>query len=233
MKQLISTLAYMLAVVAAACAYPQDFHEAFTYPDGSLPPDWTWTGDPQGGGAFRVQGGQFVHMDGGYAYYVRVAPNWCAEGLYEFDVKDSNWEFAWGIQGTPDSGWCCRLYHNDAWGRPGYTLAASTWTTLPGYPGGQYMFHNATDLQVSHYWTEPLVGWHHIRIFDALGHMEIDADYSQVLFSGWTMGPYGHVGLGATVGSGTLTPAFDNVEHMALYSPVEGASWGRVKALFR
>jgi len=235
MGQLLLTLACLLAAVPIACAYPPDFRETFTYPDGSLPPDWTWTGDPQGEGLFRVQDGQFVHMSGGYAYYVRVAPDWpCGQGWYEFDVKDSNWEFAWGINGTPDSGWCCRLYHNDAWGMPGYTLAASTWTTLPGYPGGQYMFHNATDLEVFHCWTEPLVGWHHITIVDALGMLYILEDGWKWLFEGGSMDPYGgHVGLGATAGSGVLTPVFDNVEHVAWYSPAERTSWGSVKALFR
>jgi hypothetical protein len=47
------------------------------------------------------------------------------------------------------------------------------------------------------------------------------------------MGGAGYVGLGATAGSGALTPAFDNVEHEEYYSPVERTSWGGIKALFR
>jgi len=230
-------LALMLVVVGAGAvvADPPDFIETFSYSDGSMPPGWVWTGDPQGGGQFAVQDSQFVHLDGGYAYYVRVvASEWeCGQGFYDFDVKDSNWEFAWGIYGFPDHGWCCRLYHNDAWGQPGYTFTYSEWSTLPGYPGGQYMFHNSTDLSVSHYWTGPLVGWHHITIQDVLGGVLITVDGSEVIFSDWSCSVGGYIGLGATAGSGNLTPAFDNLEHEAYYSPVEGRSWGRVKSLYR
>jgi len=227
-------LVLVFFVASAAAAKPPSFLETFSYADGSFPPDWIWTGDSQGGGQFAVQDSQFVHVDGGYAYYVRVVPEHpCYQGYFDFDVKDSNWEFAWGIYGFPDHGWCCRLYHNDAWGQPGYTLTYSEWSTLPGHPEGQWMFHNSTDLSISHYWTGPLVGWHHITIEDVLGGLLITVDGREVIFSGGSFNAGGHVGLGATAGSGDLTPAFDNVEYDAYYSPVEATTWGRIKSLFR
>ena len=138
MRRLILALALVAVWAGAAVANPPDFLETFSYPDGSLPPNWVWTGDPQGGGQFAVQDSQFTHVDGGYAYYIRLVSQewWCDQGFYEFDVKGSNWEFAWGIYGTSGSGWCNRLYHNDVWGQPGYTLTYSEWSTLPEYPEG-------------------------------------------------------------------------------------------------
>ena len=234
MRRLILTLVCIVAGAAVATSTPPNFLETFTYPDGSSPPDWVWTGDPQGGGQFAVLDNQFVHLDGGYVYYVRLVPEHpCYQGWYDFDVKDSNWEFAWGICGTADSGWCCRLYHNDAWGQPGYTLTYSEWSTLPGFPDGQYMFHNCTDQYIWHSWTEPMVGWHHITIEDILGELLVTVDHSQVIFYQWSPALGGYVGLGATAGSGAETPAFDNVQYEAYWSPVEETSWGRVKSLFR
>jgi hypothetical protein len=237
MTRLILMLAWIVVGAAATVAAPPDFLETFTYPDGSLPPDWVWTGDPQGGGEFAVQDGEFVHLDGGYVYYVRLVPEYpCDQGWYDFDVKDSNWEFAWCIYGTADSGGCYRLYHNAAWGQPGYTLTYSVWSTLPEYPDGLYMFHNCTDWYTWHYWTEPLVGWHHITIQDIHGEIWVTVDDSQVIFhpGGLRVGEYvSLVGLGATADSGVQTPAFDNVEFEAYYCPVDQTSWGRVKSLFR
>ena len=235
MRRLILVLVCVAVWAAAAADDPANFSEEFSYSDGSLPPDWNWTGDPQGGGQFAVQDSQFVHLSGGYSYYVRIPPEdmTCYQGWYRFDVKDSNWEFAWGIYGTAQSGWCCRLYHDDAWGQPGFTLTYSEWSVPPGYPDGQYTFHNSTDLYVSHSWTGPLVGWHHVTIEDILGGLRITVDDSQVVFDGLSFGVGGYVGLGATAGSGEMTPAFDNVEHVAYHSPVERTSWGNIKAVFR
>jgi len=237
MRLLVLALTCLLVAEIAGAQYtPPNFLETFACPDGTIPPDWTWTGDPQGGGQFAAQGGEFVHTGGGYAYYVRLVPQgwYCGPGWYDFDVKDSNWEFAWGICCGPVSGWCCRLYHNDAWGQPGYTLAYCTWSTLPGFPDGQYMYHNCVDLQVWHYWTAPLVGWHHITIEDFLGDVRIYADgYPHLLFRKPSMNMGGYVGLGATAGAGTLTPAFDNVSYGQYLDPVESRTWGSGKALFR
>ena len=235
MRRLILVLMCVAVWVTAAADDPADFSEEFSYSDGSLPTDWIWTENPQGGGQFSVQDSQFLHVSGGSSYYVRIPPEnaSCHQGWYRFDVKDSNWEFAWGIYGTAQTGWCCRLYHNDAWGQPGFTLTYSEWSVPPGYPDGQYMFHNATDLYVHHYWTDPLVGWHHVTIEDILGLLRITVDDSEEIFSGLSFAAGGYVGLGATTGSGDMTPGFDNVEYVAYHSPVERISWGNIKALFR
>jgi hypothetical protein len=54
-----------------------------------------------------------------------------------------------------------------------------------------------------------------------------------LIFSEWSYSAYGYIGLGATPGCGELTPAFDNLEFEAYYSPVEVRSWGRIKSLYR
>lgn len=237
MRRLLLAFLGVAMGAGAATADLPDFVETFTYPDGSIPTDWVWTGDPQGGGEFAVQNGEFVHLDGGYVYYVRLVIDYpCDQGTYEFDVKDSNWEFAWQITGTSESGGCWRLYHNDAWGQPGFTLSYGAWSTLPEYPDGLYMFHNCEDWYVYHHWTEPLVGWHHITIADILGFLTITLDDSEEIF--WARGSRAGgreslVGLGATAGSGVGTPAFDNVEYKAYYSGVEETRWGRIKAMYR
>jgi hypothetical protein len=236
MPRLILVLVLICGAASAGAQAndPANFSEEFSFPDGSIPPDWTWTADPLGEGQFAVQDSQFVHLSGGSSYYVRVSPedSMCYQGWYRFDVKDSDWEFAWGVHGTAQSGSCCRLYHNDAWGQPGFTMTYSEWSVPPEYPDGQYMFHNSTDLFIAHSWTEPLVGWHHVEIEDILGFLRITVDDSQVIFDQSSFNGGGHVGLGAIAG-GEMTPAFDNVEHVAYHSPVEQTSWGRMKAMFR
>ena len=235
-RQLLVLILMCVAAWAGAQANdPANFSEEFSYADGSLPPDWMWTCDPQGEGQLAVQDSQFVHVSGGASYYVRIPSDsvTCYQGWYRFDVKDSNWEFAWGINGFPDHGWCYRLYHNDAWGQPGFTLTYSEWSVPPECPEGEYMFHSGTDLYVTHSWTGPLVGWHHVTIEDILGFLLITVDDTQVIFSESSFCLSGYVGLGATAGSGDSTPAFDNVEHVAYHSPVEQSSWGSIKAMFR
>ena len=236
MRRLVPVLIFMcVAASVTADDDPANFLEEFSYADGSLPPDWIWTSDPQGEGQFTVQDSQFGHLNGGDSYYVRIPPKdaACYQGWYRFDVKDSNWEFAWGIYGTPQSGWCCRLYHSDARGQPGFTLTYSEWSVPPAHPDGQYTFHNATDLCVLHSSSGPLVGWHHVTIEDILGGLLITLDDWQVIFSESSFCVGGYVGLGATASSGEMTPAFDNVEYVAYHSPVEHKSWGNIKALFR
>jgi len=40
-------LALLILVVVPTAALADDFLDTFTYPDGTQPPEWIWTGDPQ------------------------------------------------------------------------------------------------------------------------------------------------------------------------------------------
>jgi hypothetical protein len=232
----LTALVLACVLVAPAASALLVFRDTFTYPDGTFPSEWVWTGDSQGDGHFLVSDGTFTHTDGGYVYYTRyAAPGWePSDGWFDFDVKDSDWEFAWAIWGTPTSGTCCRLSHNDAWGQWGYTVTESEWTTTPGSPDGQYMFHNGTDVTTRHYWTGPLIGWHHVEIWEIFMDVEILVDGQPIFwFDHSIMYLYGRIGIGASNGSGMGTPAFDNICYYSYSDPVGAMSWGRIKVLFR
>ncbi|MCP4645009.1 MAG: hypothetical protein GY851_31495, partial [bacterium] len=140
----------LLIVVVLALAFGSavaaDFLDTFDYPDGTFPPEYTWTGDPRGGGYFEVHDGAFTHVDGDHVHYFRPG-DVNGFGVYSFFVTGTEWVFAWRITpDSPDAGRCLVFYHNDAWYPNAYTFAEFSWTTLAGYPEGQYMWHNGGEL---------------------------------------------------------------------------------------
>jgi hypothetical protein len=233
MKRALLVLA-LLTIMAAPVAGQVFFADEFDLPDGSFPAEWTWTGDPRGGGEFEVHGGTFVHTDGGHVHYFRPDPV-VGIGLYEFEVLDTNWVFGWLISpADPMAGRCLCFYHNDAWGQWGYSFTEFSWWTLdPGtYPDGQYMWHNGTDLRIVHSWTPgPLEGWHSVSILTGTDFVEIRVDQGLIFSEAYESIPDGYVGLGCDA-PGTMTPAFDNVA-MVWPDPVEARSWSSIKSLFR
>jgi len=230
----------LLVLVVAGCsvvanAQPPDYWEDFTYPDGSFPVGWSCTGDTGGGGQFVVSSGEFVHVDGGYVYY--VADGWflLEGGSFFFNVRGPYWEFAWGIlPGNQASGWCMRLRYDDTGGAWGCTLTETHWSTIPGFPGGRYMFHHGTDLTTNHYPVDLGTGWHAVRIGHLSRYVDVWLDWQLVFETQPTYARnWGFMGLGASAGSGSMSPAFDDLVHWPEGDPVHAGSWGGIKALFR
>ena len=223
----------LVVLVLASGSSADEFFDTFDEPDGSLPSEWTWTGDPRGGGEFQVQSGTFAHVDGGHVHYFRHA-DVTGVGRYEFDVMDSYWSFAWRITTSdPDQGRCLELYHNDYWGGQWkYSLTEFSWYTLGGYPQGQYMWPNGSNLDIVHHTSGPVSGWHHITVVDELDQVQVWVDGSLIFDEQVEPIPEGYIGLGSATGSGTMTPQFDNVR-FSFNVPVEDATWGAVKALFK
>ena len=224
------TMLICLAVALPVAA--GEFIDTFDSPDGSFPSEYTWTGDPRGEGFFEIRDSTFVHVEGGHVHYFRHA-DICGAGIYSFLVRDTHWNFAWRITPTdPNAGRCLILYHNDFYFPNAYTFAELSWSTIPGFPEGQFMWHHAGDLSIAHYQTGPLTGWHEILIRDGGTFVEVFADNVLIFERLVEDIPDGYIGIGCGE-PGVLTPAFDFVEYSHLSSPVESCSWGHVKALFR
>ena len=224
---LVSVLA-LVAVVGTATA---DFIDTYPYEDGSFPPEWTWTGDPRGGGVFEIHDETFVHTEGGHVHFFRDLEV-CGAGTYEFDVTDTYWSFAWRITpDNPDVGKCLCVYHNDYWGWA-FNFVEFDWDTLPGYPDGQYMWHNGWHTVHSQVDAAPPIGWHHVRIEDTGSHVKVWFDDELLFDRDFTPILGGYVGLGCSWAD-PMTPAFDNVSFTAETSPVHEATWTAIKALHR
>ncbi len=225
-------LVLLVCLFLSLSAYADEFYEPFDGPNGSFPSGWTWTGDPRGGGEFEIQDGTFTHVTGGHVHYFRSS-DITGVGRYEFDAKDSYWEFGWRIATTdPNVGRCLVLYHNDYWGQWGYSLTEFSWWTLGGYPEGQYMWHNGSNIDLVHNWTGPLTGWRHVTIDDDLNRVEVRVDGELIFDEEVEPIPEGYIGLGSATGSSVLTPQYDNVRFF-FNVPVDELSWARVKALYR
>jgi hypothetical protein len=228
--RLVLVLAITLVALPVAAG---DFLDDFVYPDGSFPPEYTWTGDPRGGGYFEVHNEEFTHVDGGHVHYFRDL-DICGDGFYLLWVRDTEWVFAWRITpGNPDAGRCLVLYHNDYWYPNAYGFAEFEWWTLGGYPEGQYMWHNGSNINLWTHETGPMTGWQEVVIRDVGTYVEIFINGQLIFFQLTEPIPPGYVGLGCD-GPGVMTPAFNVVEYSAFpASPVEQSTWGSVKALFR
>ena len=124
------------------------------------------------------------------------------------------------------------FYHNDYWYPNAYSLAEFSWHTLEGYPEGQYMWHNGSNLTIRHRETGPLTGWHQVIIEDRDDRVTVWVDADTIF---WRIPvqplPDGYVGLGCD-GTGDMTPAFDDVTYMGA-APVYSATWSAIKAVFR
>ncbi len=212
-------------LVVPTCCLAGDFLDTFAYADGTFPPGWTWTGDPRGGGVFLVQDEAFTHTSGGHVHYFK--PTVCGVGEYEFEVKGDLWTYAWRIEPTgPLSGRCLFLH-------PWYAFGEFSWTTLGGYPEGQYMYHNGSFSRRVYNNVVPEPGWHHIRIVDEGDRVQIYADGDLVFDETFDPIPDGYVGLGSDTGSGAGFPAFDNVGYAETITPVNRETWGSVKTVYR
>lgn len=202
---------FLVAVLASSLLAPSvvsggDFLDTFTYPDGTFPPEWTWTGDPRGGGAFLVQGEAFVHIGGGHVHYFRPGEV-AGYGEYEFEYRDGFWTYAWRISpGNPNSGRCLFLH-------PGFAFGEFEWTTLGGYPEGQYMYHNGSFTRRVYNTYDPGPGSHHVRIVDQCNRVQIYVDGDPIFDEPYEPIPDGYVGLGSDSGSGAGFPSFDNVAY--------------------
>jgi len=227
MRSLIAVIA-MLAI--ASLSATASFLDDFSYPDGTFPPEWTWTGDPRGAGVFEVHDETFVHVSGGHIHFFRDLEV-CGTGVYEFDARDWDWGFAWRINpANPNAGSCFCFYHNDYWGWA-YNFVEFDWSTLGGYPEGQYMWHNGWHTRIEHHYAGPQSGWVHVRIEDTGDHVRIWLDDDLIFDIDVTPIPDGYPGLGSSWADSML-PAFDNVSYSS-FSPIEETSWSSIKALFR
>lgn len=227
-----STLIGLFCLLLPTSGVAGDFLDTFTYPDGTFPPEWTWTGDPRGGGQFLVQGEAFVHTEGGHVHYFR--PTACDAGEYEFDIEGSYWGFGWRISpGNPNGGRCLCFYFNDYWGQWGYSFTEFECWTLSGYPERQYMWHNGSNLRIVHHWQDPESGWQHVRITDSGDRVQICVEEKLIFDEPFELIPDGYVGLGSATGSGIGFPAFDNVSFTETCTGVECQSWSSIKGLFR
>lgn len=192
------------------------FTDTFTGEDGSFPSQYTWTGDPRGNAEFQIYNNQFTHVDGSHVHYFRNE-GIQGSGVYEFDALDSYWGFAWRIQDSnPDSGNCMRLYHRSIGTGWGYVITTFQWSTISGYQDGQYMWHNGSHITSDTVLTSQLTGIHHIKIEDQDGQVQVFADGDMIFDIQFGYDFNGMIGLGSDSGSGSMTPAFDNVSFSTL-----------------
>ncbi|MCK4548023.1 MAG: right-handed parallel beta-helix repeat-containing protein [Candidatus Eisenbacteria sp.] len=214
MRFLASSTCLLLLIVSPASA---DFLDTFSYPDGTFPPEYEWTGDPTGGGWFLVQDETFAHAEGGHVHFFRPG-SIAGRGEYEFDYLGDDWTFAWRItHGNPGFGYCLLLH-------PGFVLVEGWWYTPYGYPDGQYMYHNPWDIRTIESPYDPGPGWHHVRIVDDYEHVRIYVD-EDLIFEEPVMGlSDGYIGLGSGSNSGVGFPAFDNVGY-TWAPPPSGRVW--------
>ena len=237
-----SRILLLLSIIflSAPAVRASSYVEWFDYPDGGFPVDWTWTGDPRGGGSFAVYDGTFTHVSGGYVHYIgpRTAPGRLGMGAnFDFDVKGAHWIFAFRI--TPEDplvGRSVWIAHSDLWGSWGYTLAEFSWENLDPatYPDGHYMWHNGAVLRAVHYPTEgPLEGWHHVSVDDTEEGDELilEVDGEEIFRETYEFIAEGYQGFGY-IGEGATELAFDNL-FFSWPSPAEASSWTRIKVLYR
>jgi len=223
----------LVAVFALVLPLPTraDYHEMFSYPDGTFPPTWVWTGDPRGGGFFEVHDGAFTHVSGGHVHYFRDADQ-CGRGVYRLDVRGTDWVFAWRVDAAnPQAGTCYCIYHNDYWGWA-YNFVEFEWTTLAGYPEGQYMWHNGWHTRIEHHPADPSETWVNLVIEDESDHVRVWVEGTVIFDIDVEPIPNGYIGVGSS-GGGTMWPAFDNLRGSPGSAPVESLSWTRLKSLFR
>jgi len=229
---MLARIALVAILIASSGVASADFLETFTYPDGTFPPGWTWTGDPRGEGQFWVYGGIFVHTEGRFVHYFRDV-DVLDSGSYCFSALDNEWSFAWRIApANPVTGRCFILLRNASWD---FMLVKMLWRTLDGYPEGQYMWHNGNWEGYLQHSSEPDPGvWHDLEILDSGTTVVIRVDGESVISLPYDPSVYeaGYIGLGAGE-YGEMTPAFDNVCFNSLAVPVETGSWGTIKAMFR
>ena len=208
-----------------------DFDYTFGGANGSFPFAWEWTGDPTGGGVFEIQDEAFTHVSGGHVYYI-LPPHICGWGPYRFKVRGTDWSFAWRITpDDPEAGKCFCIYYNDYWGWA-YNFVEFDWTTLPGYPEGQYMWHNGWHTRIEHHYADPPESWVEVVIQDSESDIFIWVDDELIFELEVTPIPQGIVGLGSD-GGGPMWPAFDYVRWSPGSVPVEHGSWARVKSLYK
>ena len=231
----------MVCVVVPCIAQAQgNWWEHFEYPDGTLPAQMVFTGDPADEGAFAVLGNALSHTLSGSAHYIwdwERVPDIAIDG-YAFEVWGANWDFAWRVSGSdPTSGRCLRLSHSDRHGQWGYAFSEFAWS-LPGdgaRPESQWTWHSGVDLRVSLYATAgPAEGWHLVEIMDdhANDLVRVKIDGELILEEGYErIGLFGYPGFGCADGE-SGAPA---LEYIVLWwpCPVESATWGMVKAMYR
>ena len=230
---MLKLLAVATALAMCLTAHAAEFMETFSYPDASFPADWTWTGDPRGGAEFLVYGGEFRHVEGSHVHYFRHT-DVCGSGIYEFDVLDSHWTYAWRITPEdPNQGRAFILEHR-AYPSMGYYFYEFSWVTDTAYPDAQYWYVNGGGAIDEVFVASPdSVGWRHVTIVDDETLVTVHID-GELLFEEIVEPiPTGFVGLGSTTRAGTMTPAFDNVAYSFGASPVDVRRWGSIKALFR
>ena len=224
-------------LLLATCAPALDCVDQFDGPDGTLPDWWRWTGDPEGGGSFAVEGGALTHTEPGAVHYVYIVCE-VQEAWYSFDVEGSCWDFAWNIWPTGPSraGKCLRLSHDQRYGEWAISLADLNWQNLDSteYPDGFLMWHNATEVKhVAVPTGGPLTGWHNVQIdCPSAGVFRVRLDGVPIIDETWDdASSYGNQGFGCTsVEAGT--PALDNLV-ISFPDPVEPETWGMIKALYR
>jgi hypothetical protein len=233
-EKMLALLVLPILLASAPAEAVSDIEE-FSYPDGTFPPGWVWTGYSEDGGEFTVQDSAFTHVSGGAVYYLWRGPRHLG-ALHYFIVRGGNWVYGFRItQDDPSEGRCLLLSHDDSSGSWGINFMEFEWHTLdPGqYPEGQYMWHNGVALRSVHSPTSgPLEEWHHISIdCEAPLRAIIKLDNVVIFDEAYEYIPMGDVGLGSN-GSTPMVPAFDYFE-VAWPCPAEVSSWTRVKSLYR
>ncbi len=233
MSRTVIALLVFAIPISAAGLYCE---ETFDYDDGTLPVGFVITGDSGEPGAFAVLSGAFTHSETGVAHYAWLTCDGPPPDLFHFEVQDGYWDFAWRITWDPSSGRCLRLSHDDNSGQWAYSFSEFSWWSLdPSVcPDCQWMWHNGTALRtVLHHTEGPAEGWHSVQIFDNpyQHYVRIRVD-GELIFEETYEDIYGNIhGFGCSGGS-VGSPAFDNV-WFEWDDPVEAATWGAVKALYR
>jgi len=229
----------VLAIPCVAMAQGS-WWEHFEYPNGTLPAEVISTGDAADEGAYTVVDNILSHTSSGAAHYIfdwGDVPTIEIDG-YGFEVWGANWDFAWRVCGTdPTSGRCLRLSHTDRYGQWAYALSEFAWS-LPEASArreAQWTWHTGVDLRVSLYPTEgPADGWQTIEINDDWGRdtVRVKVDDQLIFKEGYERIAFrGYPGFGCSdVDSGA-----PSLEYIVLWwpCPVESATWGRVKAMYR
>jgi len=214
--------------------------EHFEYPDGAVPPTMVSTGDPADTGAFAVLDDALSHTMPGSAHYLFP---WGDAGIIELDgyalrIWGAPWDFAWRIGlDSPSAGRCLRLSHTDRYGQWAYVLSEFEWSVPECNRGGspEWTWHRGTDLSVVLFPTDgPSDGWHEVFVWDmwARDSVRVRVD-TQLIFEEQyeTIGHKGYTGFGCeSVGAGA-----PSLEYLSFWwpCPVETATWGKLKAMFR
>jgi len=240
MRALVVVAGLVVLLIPGVASAQGSWFEEFWVPDGTLPQMMVSTGDPADTGAFSGLDEDFLHTAPGSAHYVyKWGDAWIIElDGYAFPVYGAPWDFAWRIElGDPMSGRCLRLSHTDRYGQWAYVLSEFEWSVPErgGSRSTEWTWHRGTDINV---WLSPTdgpaEGWQQVYVSDQWGRdsVRVYVDNDLIFAERYErIGFYGYTGYGCdAVGAGA--PSWELFSFW-WPSPVEAASWGKMKAMYR